>query len=74
MPQTLRGIPCPSCRGMGVTEYVAIVPRVKGEQVIEAGSWACCVNCYKEQWAEVYGAQFGGMTYDEYIESQKVTA
>lgn len=71
MPRTEAGIKCPgACKGKGVTEYVALVPRVAGEQVVPAGSWACCMACYKAQWAEVYGARFGGIGYDAYLARQ----
>jgi hypothetical protein len=67
MARTQAGTPCPTCKS-GITTVVAIVPRVVGDKVIAAGDWSCCEACYKEQWHSVYGEQFGGITYDEYIE------
>ena len=38
--------------------------------LVEAGTYAVCPRCYKRQWDDVYGEQFGGIKYDEYLKRQ----
>lgn len=67
---TERGTPCPIPGCTEKTEVVALVPMVKGEQVIYPHLYSVCMTHYKEQWATVYSAQFNGQSYDEYLKGQ----
>lgn len=46
---TQAGIPCPDCEGNEKTKFQALKVNAEGRM------YAVGVNCYRKQWAEVYG-------------------
>lgn len=68
--KTKTGSNCPICKKKNSTAIVAIQPMVVGDKVLDAGCYAVCVDCYREQWQVVYGDNLN-MTFDEYLKQNR---